>query len=87
MSLRLKMQVQSVSSQLQHTGVVGDEGTRMEHINLTAVTSEGAGENAAWSKWTPSGQLQFLVTNPDAQGKLAKDDIVYVTLEKATPNT
>ena len=34
-----------------------------ERIKLSAVTGPG---NEDWSKWTPSGELNFSITNPDA---------------------
>jgi hypothetical protein len=55
----------------------GDE--QQESIKLLA--SIGAdGQNSDWSKWTPSGQLAFTVTNPDALGQLEAGREYNVTI-------
>lgn len=51
-----------------------------ESVTLYPVTS-GSDENKQWSKWTPGGQLQLSISNPDAQGKFtpAKEYFVDVS--------
>lgn len=55
-------------------------------VKLEAVTAERA-ENKEWSKWTPSGKLEMLITNPGAlcnfhpDGDLSGE--VYLTLSQA----
>lgn len=70
--LRLKMNVIFVESTTDPVILKGMAPS--QKITMQAVTAEGAGENAAWSKWTPFGQLQFTVTNPDAFDKVSTGD-------------
>lgn len=36
-------------------------------VTMQAVYGEGEGDpNREWSKWTPTGQLEMSITNPDA---------------------
>lgn len=73
---RLKMHVTSVkSNRLQDGGYDSDE------IRLTAVYGDA---NKSWSKWTPSGQLTFTVTNPEVRilpGKYYFVDLTETTKE------
>lgn len=68
MALQLKMRLQSVTAQLV--------GEHQISYSLTAVSGD---ENKPWSKYTPAGQLQFTVTNPDAQELEAGDYLVTLT--------
>lgn len=72
--LALKMRCNTIQ---QHP-----EPNAQERIELVAVSSDSA-ENASWSKWTPSGQLGFTVTNPDAFGKLEAGQEYIVTITPA----
>ena len=54
MSVRAKFRVERI---IHHSG-------NQREVVLYAVTS-GEG-NAAWSKYTPSGKLEMLITNPAA---------------------
>jgi len=83
--LKLKMNVVFVESATDPVILKGVDPS--QKITMRAVTTDGAGENAAWSKWTPFGQLEFVVTNPDAFDKVAVGDVVYVTLEKVAAKT
>lgn len=69
MALVLKMRLQRATREL-----VGDPSVNYQ---LFAVTGE---ENKPWSKYTPGGQLQFTVNNPDCPALEAGDYLV--TLEK-----
>lgn len=55
----------------------------MAEIELQAVTSTNEG-NQSWSKWTPSGSLKMVVTNPDAIAEFALGDPFTLTFEKAS---
>jgi hypothetical protein len=46
-------------------------------VEMRPVTS-GA-ENATWSKYTPSGLIQMMVTNPDVVGQFVPGENVYVS--------
>ncbi|MGO7560552.1 hypothetical protein ACC754_14000 [Rhizobium johnstonii] len=43
----------------------GPDPTPQAEIRFTAVYGNGE-ENKSWSKWTPSGELKMMVTNPSA---------------------
>jgi len=74
MALRLKMKLGNVTSYEP-----AEPGGRMEAYSLHAVFGEA---NKPWSKFTPSGRLDFTVTNPDAE-RLEVGREYFVTLEPA----
>jgi hypothetical protein len=51
-------------------------------VAFEAVTAE-CEENKSWSKWTPSGQLQMSITNPDCYNKFDPGAEYYLTIRKA----
>lgn len=74
--LRLKMVVNTVSRNCDNNGDITSE-----EITLSAVYSDKEGSaNKQWSKWTPSGQLRFQVSNPQAFGKVLPGQFYYVDL-------
>jgi hypothetical protein len=76
--LRLKMVVNTVA---RHAGE--DGSIYQEEISLSCVHSEKEGSaNKQWSKWTPTGNLKFSVTNPSAFGKLLPGHFIYVDLSQ-----
>ena len=72
MSLQLKMRLNTKTDQ-------SGTGEKTFHYRLSAVSGE---ENKPWAKFTPSGDLTFTVTNPDAP-ELDDGAEYLVTLEKA----
>ena len=68
--LRLKMVAQSVAQ---------EAGASERVVLLASTTTDG--DNKDWSKWTPSGNLTFQITNPDAQGKIQPGAVYFVTIE------
>ena len=58
MSLVLKMKLATTS----HSHHVAEGAVNVSY-SLHPVSGK---ENEPWSKWTPTGSLQFTVTNPDA---------------------
>lgn len=52
----------------------------LETVKFTAVTSEGAGENASWSKYTPSGELEMGITNEHVHGAFIPGKCYYLDL-------
>ena len=40
-------------------------------------------ENESWSKWTPSGQININITNPDAFNQFEEGVSYYVDFTKA----
>ena len=51
-------------------------------INLLAVTT-GSTENESWSKYTPSGQLQMLISNPAAIEQFESGKEYYIDITPA----
>lgn len=49
-----------------------------EEVSMQAVTT-GPG-NEEWSKWTPSGSFNFVVTNPAVIGKYVTGQEVFITI-------
>lgn len=74
--LRLKMSVTSVKK------ISDNEGKPcQEEVSLTAVySSEEGSANKQWSKWTPSGSLYMVISNPDAFGKVLPGQFMFVDL-------
>ena len=68
MALTLKMRLNGATKQL-----IGEHNVS---YRLDAVTGE---ENKPWSKFTPTGALQFTVTNPDAPQLEQGEYIVTLT--------
>lgn len=74
--LRLKMVVNTVSRDADQNGdIVG------EQITMSAVGSDKEGSaNKQWSKWKPSGNLKFSVTNKNAFDKVLPGMFFYLDL-------
>ena len=74
--MRLKMVVNTVSRNADQAGEIN-----AEDISLSAVYSDKEGAaNKTWSKYTPSGNLKFNVTNPACFGKLLPGQFVFLDL-------
>jgi hypothetical protein len=74
--LRLKMVVNSLKRHADQSGNV-----TQEELQLSAVYgAEGNKANEQWSKWTPSGSLQFTISNPSAFSKVMPGQFVFVDL-------
>lgn len=73
--LRLKMLVNSVKK-----SVDGEGNPYQEEVSLSAVYGKEGSANAQWSKWTPSASLSFVISNPDAFGKVLPGQFVFVDL-------
>jgi hypothetical protein len=72
MVLRCKMKTQSLQAIKNADGSIAEE-----RIVLDAVSGP---ENEPWSKYTPTGQLSFSLTNPSAFGKIKADEEYYVDI-------
>jgi len=73
--LRLKMSVQSVKSVSDNLG-----NKTQEEIALLAVYGPDGSANKQWSKWTPTGSLNFTVSNPEAFDKIRPGQFIFVDL-------
>jgi len=60
-----------------------DQEKTGEEIKLMAVT-EGSEENKSFSKWTPGGEVEMLITNPDAFDFYKEGEEYYLDF---TPST
>jgi hypothetical protein len=64
------------------TTVVGNDTSaadnHYEDIHMAPVVGDGSTENESFSRYTPSGSLQFRVTNPDLFGKIKPNDQFYL---------
>ena len=77
---RLKMKVERVSPTVDKDG-----NTQNEFIYLNAAYSDNPeSTNALWSKWTPSGSLQYNVSNPNLFGKIKAGEYFFVELIPTT---
>ena len=58
-----------------------DGTTPVETVRVTLQPVFGAGEddaNAQWSKWTPNGQIQLTITNPNIFPMLRTGRVFFV---------
>ena len=51
---------------IQHQSPKGSEHAQVATVTMQPVYAGIDGENADWSKYTPSGKIEMCVTNPDA---------------------
>mgnify|MGYP007082274719 CR=1 FL=1 len=51
-------------------------------IKMQPVVGDGGEENASFSKWTPSGNLELTVTNPDAVPAFVAGNDYYVDITR-----
>ena len=72
--LRCKLRVSEVLDRKN-----ADGSTSTEIVKLQAVYSEDPeSENRKWSQWTPVGNVEIHINNPDAMGKLSNGHEFYV---------
>lgn len=76
MSVVAKMRV---VGRKEFTGVSKGEGITQVNITLQAIYDEGA--NSQWSKWTPTGEVQMTITNPDAYNQFVLGKAYLLTFE------
>lgn len=71
MTVRAKFQCNSIQKSQDNSTAV---------VHLIAVTT-GSTENESWSKYTPSGQLQMVISNPAAaeQFELGKEYFIDIS--------
>ncbi len=75
MSIRCKMKCSEV---VQHK----TEGkVTREDVRLDVVVADSK-ENAIWSKYTPTGNFQFSVTNEECFGKIIAGKTYYIDLNE-----
>ena len=74
MSVKAKFRCDTVTPYYEG---MADEGRT---VNFSAVIGT-EGDNKDWSKWTPFGQLQMNISNPDAFEQFKQGGIYYLILE------
>jgi len=80
MGVRAKMRCIEVSDRTSITG----KAVETKFIRLQPVygSDENDKANKEWSRWTPSGELQMTVTNPDAFNQFKLGVCYYVDLNE-----
>jgi hypothetical protein len=73
--LRLKMVVNAVKSCADSNG-----DKSQEEVSMNVVYGADGSANKQWSKWTPNGQLNFTISNPDAFGKVKPGQFVFIDI-------
>lgn len=77
MSFRAKCRITKVESSLHPK----QNGQVTDHRKVTLQPVYGEGEedsNAQWSRWTPSGQVELVITNPEVWPDLVIGRAFYV---------
>lgn len=82
MGVRAKMRCIEVSDRTSITGV-GSIETKFIRLQPVYGTEEFDKANKEWSRWTPSGELQMTVTNPEAFNQFKLGVCYYVDLNEA----
>jgi len=72
-------------SSIQHQSPASVECDQVANIELQPVFASGDGENADWSKYTPSGKIEMCITNPAAIEQFSLGQEYYLTFEAANP--
>lgn len=70
-------------SQINHQSPQNSGHDQVATITLQPVYVTGEGENASWSKYTPSGKIEMCVTNPAAIEQFELGASYLITFEKA----
>jgi hypothetical protein len=78
MSVRAKFQCLSITNFHHHQA----DAVQAE-VRLAAVYGTGK-ENETWSKWTPSGEIKMMITNPAAIEKFELGKEYFVDFTSAS---
>lgn len=62
----------------------GEGALDAERVKLSAVY-DSTDANKAWSKATPSGQLEVTITNPEAMGQFKPGKAYFLDVTPVTP--
>lgn len=69
----------TVRAKFQCSNITKSPDSSTTVVNLTAVTT-GSDENKTWSKYTPSGQLQMVITNPTAADQFEQGKEYFIDI-------
>jgi hypothetical protein len=73
-----------VTGRHEMTSVTSNGAVESVQVTLQPVYGKGEDDaNAEWSRWTPSGELRLLITNPVAYEQLKLGACYYVDLNPA----
>lgn len=67
-------------SEIKHHGAYRGQGDEAATIEMKPVFGEG--DNADWSKYTPSGKIEMTVTNPAAIEQFELGEEYLLTFDK-----
>jgi hypothetical protein len=78
-AMRAKMKISKIE---KHEG--GNETLHFFAVARSdSYPADGSDENNTYAKWSPSGQLQLTVANPDLHGKFNAGEEYYLDFTKA----
>lgn len=83
MAVRAKMRV---TGRHEMTGITKGGTIDQVQVTLQPVYADSDGDekaNAEWSKWTPSGELRMVITNPAAYEQIKLGKAYFVDLTPA----
>lgn len=81
MTTRCKFQVNEVARMGWNiTRKDGEPARNAERVKMSAVYGDGDSENQSFSEATPSGTLEFFVTNPNVVGTFEPGDYYYLDI-------
>ena len=78
--------IKTIRAKFQVSSVRNDAGSEDQRVTLQAVTSDnvdGTNENKSFSKFTPYGVMEMLITNPDVEGFFEAGQQFYIDITKA----
>lgn len=81
-TLNIEEIIMTVSAKFKCVSVQKSPDQTSAVVTLRAVTT-GSVENESWSKYTPSGQLQMVITNPDATDHFVQGKEYYIDIQPA----
>ena len=81
--MRAKLRVSSVIP-YQNNGIKTQETLIFNAVCPKQFGAEGSDENNTYSKWTPTAELQIVVTNPNLFGRFKQGEQYYVDFTKAS---
>ncbi|KNC91285.1 hypothetical protein [Trabulsiella odontotermitis] len=58
------------------------DGNKSQTVHMSAVIDDTP-ENKKWSKYTPSGELQMHISNPDALDQFEQGKEYYIDIQPA----
>ena len=76
-----------ITGRSEFSSISRKEGEPPESIRVTLQPIYDEGSNTSWSKWTPSGELQMQITNPECFKELQLGKTFQLLLTEVDPVT